>query len=343
MEPAEHGVLLSWTRPAGVDRVRVLRSLPDQPLPSRPDPSLLLRFTGDTFRDSDVEPGAAYSYRVYTEAQTLGSQDGSFESSAGLVRTVTVPGRPDAVTDLRAAIELRDGRPGVTVGWTRPGRGTAVIYLSVRRTERRHRARRGPGAGPVGAAGAAARPAGPGARDPGRRPGVDRVDAAGHPRGRWASLPVDHHRGHRVLRVLAHRGASAGALRRRHRRAADRGTGRLAAGPVQLAHRGQLPRGVDCRPGRAIPRRAAADPSTATSSTSTAGWSWRCHRNPWMCWSRATPGMPTPASRAASSGSSYPGRWVVRYDLAVGRPVLLVAPAAAVGGSARAGPTCRSC
>jgi hypothetical protein len=129
VEPAEHGVLLSWIRPAGVDRVRVLRSLPDQPLPARPDPSLLLRFTGDTFRDSGVEPGATHSYRVYTEAQTLGSQDGSFESSAGLVRTVTVPGRPDAVTDLRAAIELRDGRPGVTVGWTRPGRGTAVIYL----------------------------------------------------------------------------------------------------------------------------------------------------------------------------------------------------------------------
>lgn len=130
VEAAEHGVLLSWRRPTGVDRIRVMRSRPDQPLPAGPDPSLLVAFSGDRFRDGDVEPGATYSYRVYTEAAALGAADGSFESSPGLVRTVTVPGRPDAVSDLDATVVVRDGRVGVSASWSRPVRGSVSVHLA---------------------------------------------------------------------------------------------------------------------------------------------------------------------------------------------------------------------
>jgi hypothetical protein len=129
VDPAEHGVLLSWTRPPGIERVRVMRSMAGQPLPPGPDPSLLLGFTGDAFRDTDVEPGATYTYRVYTESRLLVVHDGSVESSTGLTRTVIVPGRPDPVTGLRATIRPGDRRVGVRVSWDRPARGTVTVYL----------------------------------------------------------------------------------------------------------------------------------------------------------------------------------------------------------------------
>lgn len=130
VDPAEHGVLLSWSRPAGVERVRVMRSLPGQPLPPGPDPSLLVPFEGDTFRDAAVDPGTTYTYRVYTESRLLGVHDGTFESSPGLTRTVTVPGRPDPVTNVRTTIETRDRRVGVVASWDRPLRGIATVYLA---------------------------------------------------------------------------------------------------------------------------------------------------------------------------------------------------------------------
>lgn len=127
----EHGVLLGWTRPAGVDRVRVMRSEPDQPLPAGPNPSLLVPFTGDTFRDADVQPGATYVYRIYTESRPLIASDGSaWESSPGQVREVRVPGRPEPVTDLAAVKEVRVRRAGVNISWLRPVRGTVRLYMA---------------------------------------------------------------------------------------------------------------------------------------------------------------------------------------------------------------------
>ncbi|MEP6559466.1 MAG: hypothetical protein ABJD68_00115 [Nakamurella sp.] len=126
----EHGVLLGWTRPAGVDRVRVMRSLPGERLPVAEDGSLLVPFVGDTFRDTDVEPGATYTYRVYTLAPPLGAQDGSAEYSTGEVRVVTVPGRPDPVQDLTAAVDVQSGRAGFTASWRRPARGRVRLYLA---------------------------------------------------------------------------------------------------------------------------------------------------------------------------------------------------------------------
>ncbi|WP_420124518.1 hypothetical protein, partial [Nakamurella sp.] len=130
VEPAEHGVLLSWTAPDGIDRVRVMRSLPGRPLPKGPDASRQLTFRGDTFRDVDVEPGATYTYRVYTESPVLGAHDGSIESSPGLERTVTVPGRPEPVTELRGQIRHRDDRVGVGASWRPPARGTVTLYVA---------------------------------------------------------------------------------------------------------------------------------------------------------------------------------------------------------------------
>lgn len=130
VEPAEHGVLLSWTAPAGVDRVRVMRSLPGRSLPRGPDTSRQLTFRGHTFRDGDVEPGATYTYRVYTESLVLGAPDGSIESSPGVERTVTVPGRPDPVAELRGQIMHRDGRVGVSASWRPPTRGEVTLYVA---------------------------------------------------------------------------------------------------------------------------------------------------------------------------------------------------------------------
>ena len=68
-----HGVLLTWRRPRSIDRVQVMRSLPDEELPDVLDRSLLLTFSGDGFRDESAEPGAVYEYKVYTEAAGLGA------------------------------------------------------------------------------------------------------------------------------------------------------------------------------------------------------------------------------------------------------------------------------
>ncbi|GAA2014583.1 hypothetical protein JL107_08555 [Nakamurella flavida] len=128
LEAQEHGVLLSWVRPARAERVRVMRSLPDEPLPSRPDPSLQVSFSGDAFRDADVEPGSTYEYRVYTESQAMGGS-GMWESSTGVTRQVTVPGRPSAVDDLQAHVDVRSRRAGVSASWTAPRRGRPRVYL----------------------------------------------------------------------------------------------------------------------------------------------------------------------------------------------------------------------
>ncbi len=126
----EHGVLFSWSRPPGVDRVRVMRSLPGQPLPQGEDRSLLVPFSGDTFRDTDIEPGETYVYRIYTLSPPLGAQDGSSEYSTGHVRTVTMPGRPDPVRELMASVLMRHRRAGITVSWRRPSRGAVRLYLA---------------------------------------------------------------------------------------------------------------------------------------------------------------------------------------------------------------------
>ncbi len=123
-----HGVLLTWKRPRKVDRVQVLRSLPDEELPDVLDKSLLLTFNGDGFRDQSAEPGAVYQYKVYTEAAGLGAAAGDIETSSGLVRTVQVPAVPDAVGTLDGQVVRRRSDPGVELTWSAPARGNVRIY-----------------------------------------------------------------------------------------------------------------------------------------------------------------------------------------------------------------------
>lgn len=123
-----HGVLLTWKRPRKVDRVQVMRSLPDEELPDVLDRSLLLTFSGDGFRDETAEPGAVYQYRVFTEAAGLGTAAGDTESSPGLVRTVKVPALPDEVDALQGKVVLRRSDPGVGLTWSVPARGRVRIY-----------------------------------------------------------------------------------------------------------------------------------------------------------------------------------------------------------------------
>ena len=123
-----HGVLLQWQRPPGVERVRVMRSLPDQDLPDVADNSLLLKFDGDGFRDEDVVPGATYQYRVFSEATGLGAASGLTESSRGVLRTVRVPAIPQVVEDIDGALVPRGDDQGVTLSWPAVTRGEVTIY-----------------------------------------------------------------------------------------------------------------------------------------------------------------------------------------------------------------------
>lgn len=123
-----HGVLLTWKRPRAIDRVQVMRSLPNEELPDVLDRSLLLAFSGDGFRDESAEPGAEYQYKVYTEAVGLGAAAGDTESSAGLVRAVKVPAVPDEVGTLEGKVVPRGEAPGVELTWPTPGRGVVRVY-----------------------------------------------------------------------------------------------------------------------------------------------------------------------------------------------------------------------
>jgi|GEM_PF-5872110 len=123
-----HGVLLQWRKPAGVERVRVMRSLPDEELPDVTDNSLLLTVLGDGFRDEDVVPGATYQYRVFTEAAGLGAASGLTESSSGLVRSVRVPATPEAVEEIEGSLLPRGDDPGVTLSWPAVKRGQVTIH-----------------------------------------------------------------------------------------------------------------------------------------------------------------------------------------------------------------------
>lgn len=128
VKPAVHGVLLQWKRPAGVERVQVMRSRPDEELPDIADNSLLLQFTGDHVRDTDVVPGATYQYRISTEAAALGASADIIETSKGIIREVTVPATPEAVEDLKGSLVQRGPDPGITLSWPVVGRGKVSIY-----------------------------------------------------------------------------------------------------------------------------------------------------------------------------------------------------------------------
>jgi hypothetical protein len=127
--PEQHGVHFTWRLPKGIERVRVLRSAAGQPLPSGPSPNARL-VTATPYRDTDVEAGATYTYRIYTESVAIGASGGTPEFSTGLVRTVEIPGTPDPVTAVAAACSKRGNQLGFVASWQRPLRGHVRLYLA---------------------------------------------------------------------------------------------------------------------------------------------------------------------------------------------------------------------
>lgn len=120
-------VTVRWTRPAGVDRVRLSRSRPNEELSARFDPKLQLPVSGDVFEDLTATPGAAFVYRV----QTFGPK--SDIPSHGVEVSVTVPLVPRPVIDLRAETEMHDPDLWVTLRYSQPSAGRVMILQSAQR------------------------------------------------------------------------------------------------------------------------------------------------------------------------------------------------------------------
>lgn len=120
-------VQMRWRKPEEVASVRVLRSRPNAALPEGFRPELLMPGSHSTmFQDENVEPGARYTYRIYSISSTG-------QRSAGVTRIVTVPEEPIAVVDLQAEVrELRKGSdPSVDLTYTPPRSGKVTIYASL--------------------------------------------------------------------------------------------------------------------------------------------------------------------------------------------------------------------
>ncbi len=117
-------VVLSWTAPQGVGRVRVLRSRPDESLPPLFDAGLEIEGTPAFCRDTDVLPGRRYEYRVLTQF----TEGGSTHLSQGVEATATIPATPQPVTDLTATVSGQSAMARVELRWTTPALGTVVVY-----------------------------------------------------------------------------------------------------------------------------------------------------------------------------------------------------------------------
>ncbi|GAB3197973.1 hypothetical protein GCM10027261_24340 [Geodermatophilus arenarius] len=117
-------VVLSWTAPRGVSRVRVLRSLPDEALPPTFDAAREIGSTPAYARDTGVLPGRRYEYRVLTQF-TEGSVT---HLSTGIEAVATIPAVPQPVTDLTATVSGETAVARVELRWTTPELGTVVVY-----------------------------------------------------------------------------------------------------------------------------------------------------------------------------------------------------------------------
>lgn len=119
-------VMLTWRLPAGVDRVRVVRSAPDQELPAGFDAALELPAGADHLNDTEVQPGRRYRYRVVTEF--VDRLTGDRTLSSGLEQAATVPATPVPVTDLRASLASPLPMARVDLSWPTQALGDVVVY-----------------------------------------------------------------------------------------------------------------------------------------------------------------------------------------------------------------------
>ncbi|WP_146146207.1 hypothetical protein [Geodermatophilus tzadiensis] len=117
-------VVLSWTAPQGVSRVRVLRSRPDEALPPLFDAGLEIESTPAFARDTAVLPGRRYEYRVLTQF----AEGGTTHLSQGIEAEATIPATPQPVTDLTATVAGESAMARVELRWTTPALGTVVVY-----------------------------------------------------------------------------------------------------------------------------------------------------------------------------------------------------------------------
>ncbi|WP_448627702.1 TRAFAC clade GTPase domain-containing protein [Geodermatophilus sp. URMC 64] len=119
-------VMLSWTAPEGVDRVRVVRSRPDQSLLPGFHADLEIDAEPRFARDTGVLPGHQYAYRVVT--QFVDSTNGRTTLSTGVEASAFIPATPEPVTELTAQVTGDATMARVELRWPTPALGTVVVY-----------------------------------------------------------------------------------------------------------------------------------------------------------------------------------------------------------------------
>ncbi|MGY1620449.1 hypothetical protein ACI797_27225 [Geodermatophilus sp. SYSU D00691] len=119
-------VVLSWTAPSGVDRVRVLRGLPEEHLPPHFDAGLEIPSNPEFARDTGVLPGRRYEYRVLT--QFVDTNTGNRTLSTGVEAVAVIPATPEPVTDLSAEVSGDSAVARIELRWQTPELGRVVIY-----------------------------------------------------------------------------------------------------------------------------------------------------------------------------------------------------------------------
>ncbi|MGY1741171.1 MULTISPECIES: TRAFAC clade GTPase domain-containing protein [unclassified Blastococcus] len=120
-------VVLTWTTPPGVERVRVLRGREAESLPSGFDASLEIPARHGHASDRDVLPGRRYQYRVIS--QFTGSA-GELALSSGREITAEIPAIPEPVVGLTAEVTGEPPVGRVELRWPTPPLGRVVIYQS---------------------------------------------------------------------------------------------------------------------------------------------------------------------------------------------------------------------
>ncbi|MGY1632236.1 hypothetical protein ACI784_11090 [Geodermatophilus sp. SYSU D01186] len=120
-------IVLTWTTPSGVDRVRVMRGLERESLPAGFDAALEIPSYAGHARDTDVQPGRRYEYRVLTQSV---SSNGDQSLSAGLEVIAEIPAVPEPVAALAAEVTGESPRARVELRWPTPPLGRVVVYQS---------------------------------------------------------------------------------------------------------------------------------------------------------------------------------------------------------------------
>jgi hypothetical protein len=126
VQPYEDQVRLRWETGDQLARVRVYRSKADSPLPEHPTAAMALPVSdgGDSYIDTDVEPGQEFEYKACLEWQ---GPDGQVIASAGQKVTVIIPGNISNVTGF-AVIRSDENSGHVDIEFDDVARGSVKIF-----------------------------------------------------------------------------------------------------------------------------------------------------------------------------------------------------------------------